>query len=237
MFDDQRTPYRVAIYYAPDPSSDWWRAGSHWLGRCAATNSLLTQPQVSAVPSKEFFRLTADPRRYGWHATLKAPFQLAAGCSLDHFCSAVMQFCRSRGAIELAPLRVFRMDNFLALKPLVSSLALEQLAADCVQQLHNLAAPLGDSELARRRKAGLTQEQDALLVTWGYPWVMQHFRFHLSLTGPLEGVNASVVAALQAEAASQFHELPACTVDRLSVFVEPTPGADFLLYEQFEFRS
>lgn len=236
MFDDRSSPCRVAIYYAPDPGSDWWSAGTHWLGRCAASNRPMTQPQIRAVPPAELRRLTAEPRRYGWHATLKAPFQLASGVGLDQLCSAVMKFCRGRSPVELAPLRVSRMDNFLALRPLRSSPALERLAADCVQQLHALAAPLGESELARRRKAGLTQEQDALLMKWGYPWVMQHFRFHLSLTGPLNDVSASAVDALQEAAIAQFHGLPACTVDRLSVFVEPVPKGDFLLYEQFEFQ-
>lgn len=236
MPNDQTSPYRVAIYYAPDPSSEWWLAGSHWLGRCAATSRMMQQPEISAVSPADFSRLTAEPRRYGWHATLKAPFQLAPGCTLDELCAAVMKFCRGRRPVDLPPLQVSRMGNFLALRPQQASPALELLAADCVQQLHGLAAPLSDAELARRREGELTPEQDALLMAWGYPWVMQHFRFHLSLTGPLTGVTARVVESLQDEAVAQFHHLPACKVDRLSIFVEPVRGADFLLYKQFEFQ-
>lgn len=237
MRTDPKLPYRVAIYYAPDPKSAWWNAGSRWLGRCAATNMVLKQPPVRSIPAAEFHQLTAEPRRYGWHATIKAPFQLAPGCSLDQLCASVEEFCQTRTPIELPPLQVSSTGNFLSLRPLQNHQALEALASSCVQQLHELAAPLSESELARRRRGGLTAEQDALLMAWGYPWVMQHFRFHLSLTGPLTGLAPGALEGLIEEAAAQFHRLPACTVDRLSVFVEPISGGDFLLHKQFELSS
>lgn len=236
MHNEGRQPHRVAIYYAPDPQSEWWRTGSSWLGRCAQTNRSLDQPALRAVTPDDFRRLTAEPRRYGWHATLKAPFQLAQGCDLNHVRAALQRFCRGRTPFELAPLQVTRMDGFLALRPLPSQPVLDQLAADCVQQLHALAAPLSESELARRRQAGLTSEQDALLRAWGYPWVLQHFHFHLSLTGPLEGLPPEALEGLIEEAAHHFHRLPPCRVDRLSIFIEPAPGADFMLHEQVEFQ-
>ena len=33
------TPYRVAVYFAPPPGTAAWQAGSHWLGRDAATDA------------------------------------------------------------------------------------------------------------------------------------------------------------------------------------------------------
>ena len=88
--------------------------------------------------------------------------------------------------------------------------------------------------LARRRKSKLTPEQDMLLQTWGYPYVMQHFRCHFSLTGPLP---ADMIEPLSKAAADRFHALPACRVDRLSIFIEPEPGANFQLLEQVGFAS
>jgi len=49
------------------------------------------------------------------------------------------------------------------------------------------------AELARRRAAGLTQRQDTLLLRWGYPYVMEEFRFHLTLTGKLDADLAETV--------------------------------------------
>ncbi len=230
------SPHRVAIYYAPSPESDWWQAGSTWIGRCALTGQPLPQPAIDGVAPQTFARLTADPRRYGWHATLKAPFRLAPGQDLDTLWVALHRLCQGRAPFGLAPLQAARLGNFLALQPSQPEPALAQLAADCVQQLQTLAAPLSEDALARRRRAGLTPEQDALLRAWGYPYVLQHFRFHLSLTGPLQEVPDSATAALLAAAARQFGELPACRIDRLSIFIEPTPGADFRLLDQIGFQ-
>ena len=45
-------------------------------------------------------------------------------------------------------------------------------------------------DLARHRKANLTAAQDDLLQTWGYPYVMDEFRFHITLTGRIGGSEA-----------------------------------------------
>lgn len=233
MTDSAARPYRVAVYYAPAPDSDWWSAGSHWLGRCAATGRVLTQPCPAGLPPHAFAQLTAEPRRYGWHATLKAPFQLAEGQGLQQVRAALHQLCQQRAPFDLPPLQACAMGSFLALRPAQPLAALEQLAADCVRQLHPLAAPLSASELARRRRAGLTAEQDALLLAWGYPWVLDHYRFHLSLTGTLGDQPAE---PLLDAASRHFGGLGPCRIDRLSLFAESTPGADFVLVEQMRFE-
>lgn len=232
---EHEAPHRVAIYYAPATDSGWWHSGSQWLGRCAQSGLPCPQPVPSAMDAGLFSRLTADPRRYGWHATLKAPFRLAPGQTIDTLLQAVGRICAGREPFELPPLQVGRMNGFLALRPIHALAALDQLAADCVQQLQPLAQPLSPDELERRRRADLTAEQDALLLAWGYPYVLQQFRFHLSLTGPLHALPAAALAALLESAASRFHTLPNPQVDRLSVFVEPRPGADFRLLEQVVF--
>ena len=236
MPHDVTHPYRVAIYYAPDPASVWGQAGRHWLGRCAATHAVADQPVIESLAQDDLHRLTAEPRRYGWHATLKAPFELATACSLDDLHLAVSQFCVGRQPVDLPALSAQRMGDFLALKPLQPCPDLEQLASDCVKVFHAFAAPLSESERHRRRQATLTPEQDALLLRWGYPWVMNHFRFHLSLTGSLDGVDPNTVDIVLKKARAQFEELPRVTIDRLSIFIEPTRGADFLLHKQVVFQ-
>ena len=221
--------YRYAVYYAPRPNSAWWQAGSQWLGRCAARHTLLPQPEVAHVPPQALQRLTAAPRRYGWHATLKAPFALAAGVTPAQLRDALRALARELKPFDMPRLQVTRLDDFLALVPQGDHRAIDAVAAACVTQLLPLAAPLSPAELQRRRAAGLSPEEDALLLRWGYPFVLERFRFHLSLTGPLQHEAPALVHALQHAAQQHFDPLPPCRFDTLALFAEPTPGADFVL--------
>jgi len=227
------TAYRYAVYYAPAPDSPWWAAGRQWLGRCAAQDRALAQPTVPGLTAAEFSALTAAPRRYGWHATLKAPFVLADGMSPATLRAALKELGQSLTAFAMPTLRVARLDDFLALVPQGSADSLQAVAAACVTQLNALSAPLSAAELQRRRQAQLTPEQDQMMVRWGYPYVMEHFRFHCSLTGPLNGLSSIQIDAVQGAAESLFHKLPACRFDTLALFAEPTPGAEFLLLDHF----
>jgi Protein of unknown function (DUF1045) len=234
MAHDTLTPYRVAIYAAPAPGSDWWERGSEWLGRCAFRRCGLPMPVIDGVDPSVHTALTADPRRYGWHATLKAPFRLSSEAHLWALRESLAAIGRDHGAIELPDLQVARMGSFLALRPADPPVALGALADECVKRLQPLAAPLGEAELARRRRVPLTPEEDALMLAWGYPWVLHRFRFHFSLTGSLQGASDETVERLQVAASEHFAGLPPWRLERLSVFIEPTPGADFVLLEQLE---
>lgn len=226
--------YRYAIYFAPRPDSPWWQAGSQWLGRCALTQQALAQPTVPGVPADVFGRLTASPRRYGWHATLKAPFMLAPGIDEKQLRDATRQLAQTLPSFTLPALQVGRLDDFLALVPADASPAIDVVARACVTELHELAAPLSPAELQRRRTGGLTPAQEALLLRWGYPFVLEAFRLHLSLTGSLDGVEPAHVLAIQEAARNRFEPLPPCRFDSLALFAEPTPGADFVLLDHAE---
>lgn len=221
--------YRYAVYYAPRPDSVWWQAGSQWLGRCAARHTLLAQPEIAHVPPQALQRLTAAPRRYGWHATLKAPFALATGVTPAQLRSALQALARGLQPFDMPSLQVTRLDNFLALVTHGDPHAIDAVARACVTQLHPLAAALSPAELQRRRATGLSPEEDALLLRWGYPFVLDRFRFHLSLTGPLQHEAPALVHALQHAAQQHFGKLPPCRFETLALFAEPTPGADFVL--------
>lgn len=229
--DTPTAPHRYAVYFAPHPDSLGWLAGSHWLGRCAARLQPLQQFAIDGVAADDLRRLTAAPRRYGWHATLKAPFALAPGTDWIALRQAVQAVARSLQPFVLPPLQVERIDDFLALMPAPSHAAHAQIheaAAACVTALQPLAAPLSDADLARRRAAGLTPRQDALLQRWGYPFVLEEFRFHLSLTGPLAQVDAQTQARVLDAARAFFSDLPPLQFNSLALFAEPTPGADFV---------
>lgn len=230
-------PYRAAIYFAPPPGSAAWQAGSRWLGRDAATNAPLPQPRIDGVDPGTLAQLTAEPRRYGWHATLKPPFRLRQGLSLDALDSAVYALCREWRPVPLPAFRVARLGHFLALRPEGDTAPVNALAAACVQRLHALAQPLNDAELARRRRAGLSPHQDELLRAWGYPWVLDEFRFHCSLTGDLRGTDEAQVQSIERAAQEAFDQLPAQPITSLAVFIEREPGADFVLHQHWELNA
>jgi hypothetical protein len=229
--------HRYAIYYAPTALGTWWDAGSHWLGRCAARQYALRQPVIAGIEASQFQSLTSAPRRYGWHATLKAPFTLAANATPATLLEAVEQLASRQQSFDMPALQVARLGDFLALVPDARIVAIEELAQACVIDLHAFAESLSEVELQRRRKARLTAEEEALLLRWGYPHVLDHFRFHCSLTGPLSGLNAKTINAMQDAAQAYFGLLPSHRFDCISVFVEPLAGGDFALLQQFPLPS
>lgn len=231
------TAHRYAVYFAPNPGTLGWLAGSHWLGRCAALLQPLPQLDIHGVPADALHRLTAAPRRYGWHATLKAPFALAPGVDWMTLHHAVQTVAQELRAFELPPLQVRRLGDFLALVPAPShaaNAALAEAAAACVTHLQPLAAPLSDADLARRRAVGLTAQQDALMLRWGYPFVLEEFRFHMTITGRLSQVDAATQALVLDAAQEYFADMPTLKFDSLALFAEPSPGADFALLDHIE---
>lgn len=230
-------PHRVALYWTPRPDHALWRAGSQWLGRDAASGQRLRQPEVAGVDPTVFDALTADPRRYGWHATLKPPFRLADGVTLDRVDEATDRLARSWRVTPLPPLRVASLGRFLALRPQGPMDTIHTMAADCVQRLHGLARPPSTEELARRRHPAMTARQNELLQRWGYPWVLEEFRFHCSLTGPLTALDESQTASVKAVAQRLFDGLPAPMMETFALFVEPVPGGDLRLHRHWSLAA
>ena len=172
---------RHAIYYAP-PEGEMADAAARWIGRDAVRGRRVVQPRT--LP--DLARLTAEPRRYGFHGTLKAPFRLAEGWGPDDLAAALDRFAGPTAPARAGPLRLLRLGSFLALVP-DGTAAIDALAARVVQAFEPFRAPLTEAEILRRRPDRLTPRQRDLLSRFGYPHVMEEFRFHLTLTGPLDG--------------------------------------------------
>lgn len=236
MTIDLSHAHRFAVYFSPPPGSAWWEAGSRWLGRDAASNTPLEQPTVDGLAPELLRQLTAEPARYGWHATLRAPFVLSEGVGLDDLREALRALAAAFTAFDMPALRVQKLGGFLALCPEGNKDAINAVASACVTHLDTLAAPLSSDELERRRRKGsLSTQEDALLVRWGYPYVLERYRFHLSLTSHLQGVDDETVQRLERAAQAWFSALPPCPFDGLSLFVEPTKGANFVFVERWGF--
>jgi putative phosphonate metabolism protein len=231
------TPYRYAVYFAPPPDNRWWQIGSQWLGRCAAGGTLKPMPPINGISEEAFRQATAAPRRYGWHATLKAPFTLAPGTHADQLRVALKTIAASAHPFEMPSLKVTLLDDFLAIVPHPLSEAANALAAKCVTTLQPFAAHLSATELQRRRQAPLSPTQDALLERWGYPFVLDEFQLHCSLTGSLKKFSPEQVHSLQQAAHDWFANMPPCRFESLALFAEPTQGADFVLLEHFRLAA
>lgn len=229
--------HRHAAYFAPAPGSQAWDLGAQWLGRCARSGLPLPQPALADIEPTTLARLTQAPRRYGWHATLKAPFALADSAKPVQLQAAFLQVAATVASPIRLEVEVAQVGDFLALVPLRRSEALHALADACVRHLQPFAAPLPAAELARRRQGGLNPRQELMLLQWGYPYVMEDFQFHMTLTGPLVGVSDAQRSALGAHARNWFAPLRAqgLHIDALSWFVEEAPGGDFRWQERFAF--
>lgn len=218
---------RYAIYFAPARLSPWWDFGARWLGRDDATGEALPPGEPgSAFGPLALAALTAQPRRYGFHATLKAPMRIA--CREDEFVRRVDALARAIRPVPVGPLQPALLDDFVALVPRSAPPALGELAARCVVELDDLRAPLTAAERDRRRPTALDRRQRELLERYGYPHVLERFRFHMTLTGPVDGATAALVIARTAPEAERLHRESPLALDRLCVFREPSPGAALL---------
>ena len=167
---------RVALYWVPEARDPLFAAGSAWLGRDVRSGAALPQPAIADLAA-----LTADARRYGLHATLRPPMRLAG--TWDAFLADARAVARACAPFALPALHLCDVGGFLALREAAPCVPLRALADACVLGTEAHRAPPDTAELARRRAAGLTARQDALLEAFGYPYVLDAWFFHVTLTG------------------------------------------------------
>lgn len=226
-------PPRYAIYAAPEEDSGLARFGSAWLGRDAAGNETAGPPVLAGAAPERLREITALPRHYGFHATLKPPFPLAAGRSPDDLLRAVQDFACGRRPVAVAGLRLAEIGRFLALVPAGGGGELKRLAASCVKTFDPFRAPATAEEIKRRKERGLTPAQENLLRRWGYPYVLEEFRFHFTLTGPLaDKAEKARLARGLAAVTEKFRRLP-FRVKSICVFFQPSPARPFSLLKRF----
>ena len=222
---------RVAIYYAPLADDALTTLGTAWLGRDPMTNAPTAQPAVDGI--HEF---TAEPRRYGFHATLKPPMRLRPGTDWAVFMTAIRAVAAEIPAFDLPHLAVTDLRGFLALRETSSCPSLQLLADRCVEQLDDFRLPATAQEMARRRQAWLTADQEAMLVRWGYPYVFGSWFFHMTLTRRLSDAEKALVLP-----AAEAWFAPALRTPRrvqdICVFTQATPDAAFTLAERVRLRG
>ena len=227
---------RYAIYFAPAADTALHRIGSGWLGRDALSGTGLDQLPVPGMAPETLSWLTGDPRRYGFHATLKAPFRLAPDQSEEALLATAETFTRSRSAFTAPPLVSSDLEGFRALVLEAPSPAMNALERDCVTAFEPFRAPLTEPERARRRPERLTDRQRRLLDTVGYPYSLAEFRFHLTLTQRLTAEQAALIDPVLAVATEPVCGIP-WPVDAISVFRQDQDGAPFRQWARLPLRS
>lgn len=230
---------RYALYFAPRADTPWWSLLSRWLGYDAATGRAVERLPVPGLDREAMQRVTAHPRRYGGHATLKAPFRLAAPYAEADLVRAVDDYAAGQSAFVLPPLRVEQLSNFFALTPAQPDARINRIADDCTTQFDRFRAPPSEAETARRLREPLDAVALALLEQWGYPHVLQRYRFHLSLTGTLDDESPQVVETVRDAAREVFDGLaaPAPDFDAVCIFRQSAPADDFILCHRAVFAS
>ena len=225
---------RYAIYYAPAPGSDLDRFGAQLLGHDAFGGEDLAFPDGILKAAPDWRDLTCDPRKYGFHATLKAPFSLAPGTTEAELLAACTAFAAAPRAIpEITPV-VGSISGFIAVIPAEPPPELIRLAADCVSEFDSFRAPLTDADRARRNPSQLTPREH--LDRWGYPYVMDDFRFHMTLTGR---VGTERRAPLLAMLATRFAALgiTALPVDRIGLFRQESSTSRFRITNHWKLSA
>jgi hypothetical protein len=225
---------RFAIYAVPGtgpdgtPGTALRQRAEQWLGR-----SVSGQPVTPAVPAgwtrAAVDAITANARRYGFHATLKAPFRLAEPHAPGELEAALARFAAGHQAIAVPALTLARLGRFYALVPGTPAAPLHTLADAVVTGFDQFRAPPTAAETARRQPDSLTPRQRELLAAWGYPYVLDEFRFHLTVTDQIPpGHQPAVERALTRWFGPDLGAT--VPVDSLALFTEDAPGAPFALH-------
>jgi putative phosphonate metabolism protein len=227
---------RYAIYYAPAPNSELDRFGAHMLGYDAYGGADLPFPESVAHAQPDWRDLTQDPRKYGFHATLKAPMALADGQTEAGLAAACEAFAGAPRPVPIMEPTVDSISGFIAVVPARPSPRLQQLAADATREFDSFRAPLTSDDRARRNPDKLTPRQCEYLDRWGYPYVMEEFRFHMTLTGRLDADRRAPIMAMLRDRFSALR-LNRLAIDRLALFRQDDAGSRFRIIGHWPLRD
>jgi putative phosphonate metabolism protein len=217
---------RYALYFVPPATSALYELGSSLLGYDSYSGSDVAYPKDAALPD-DWTALTEAPRRYGFHATLKAPFRLTADCDEARLIDAVTEFCSEPREIPAIRPAVRTLGTFIAIVPRERSGALDRLAADCVRSFDRFRAPPSAADRARRAVSTLGERERANLARWGYPYVFEDFLFHMTLTGPLGDERRAGIGNLLSAFVSRRHGSDTITIDRIALVRQDHEAARF----------
>ncbi|MDE5444740.1 DUF1045 domain-containing protein [Bradyrhizobium sp. CSA207] len=217
---------RYAIYFAAGADSALSRFGAELLGYDAYTGNELSFPDEVLRATADWHDISADPRKYGFHATLKAPMALAPDRTEAELVAACAIFAGKPRPIPLIRPTVDSISGFIAVIPAEPVGDLQQLAADCARDFDCFRAALTAEDRARRRPEKLSERQRDYLSRWGYPYVMEEFRFHMTLTGRLDAERRGPILEMLRKRFAALG-LDTFAIDRIALFRQDDAKARF----------
>ncbi len=185
---------RYGIFFTPRPGA-LAEFGAAWLGWSPVTGLPVEHPKIEGL-TQPLSEITATPRKYGLHGTIKPPFALAKGTNADALRRTFDALCTTQAPVSLDGLQLTRLGSFIALTVDGDQTPLAEVAGTFLRELDVFRAAPSQAELSRRRKATLSPRQEAPLTQWGYPYVLDEFRFHLTLSGQLGADAMPTISAL-----------------------------------------
>ncbi|MGF1651227.1 MAG: DUF1045 domain-containing protein [Hyphomicrobiaceae bacterium] len=227
---------RYALYFVPDPTSSLWAFGSSVLGYDSQAGVDVPLPSIALFREASARDMTAAARTYGFHATLKAPFELVAGCHERDLIEAVQGFAVRRSPVPIGRLAVCILGKFCALVPEAEQPAgLTQFGAACVEMFDHFRAPLTAADRARRITPQTSAAERANVEKWGYPYVFDTWRFHMTLSGPLPDHQRQrfrdAVSGLYAPISASV------SIDAVALCVQPSRDQRFKVLNRFALRG
>lgn len=221
---------RYAVYFAPSADSELGLFGQSILCR-TATHERKTDAKSTFADQSQWLRLTEKPAHYGFHATLKAPFELAHNQTLDTLTAAVTEFSKNQLPIELTSLYPRSLGGFMALTLENEIEPLSRFALNCVEVFEPFRKALSDSDLQRRKLQALSNRQESLLLKYGYPYVADEFHFHLTLSGKLNDHDKEYENWVISEYNSLITDTP--VLDRIAIFKQVDRQSPFIQIAEF----
>lgn len=216
---------RYAIYFVPAADTELYRFGAAVLGYdCYSGRETAL---IDGVEIRSWKGLVRDPRVYGFHATLKPPFHLTKGFDEADIDDAVLRFASNQPAIPVGKLAVRELGSFVALVPESRRPRLDGLARSCVREFDRFRMAMTEQERVRRLTPGLTDRQIENLYRWGYPYVFEDFRFHMTLTGSLSLAKRTKALRFLCE---KFEQMPASAsliIDQIVIARQSAKGSPF----------
>jgi 2'-5' RNA ligase len=217
---------RYAVYFVPAADSEFYRFGSAVLQYDCYTGAAVLPPAELRSSADQWRKATEEPRRYGFHATLKAPFCLAPSCSEAQLVSAFQSFAAIGRTIAVIRPVVTMLSGFSAIIPEQPNAAVNALAADCTTIFDAFRAPMTAQERARRLASGLNASQIVNLDRWGYPYLFADFRFHMTLTGKIEAGRREPTVSLLRDLFQRLRT-GSIVIDRLALTKQDTQASAF----------
>ena len=219
-------PPRYAVYFVPAADSELYRFGSAVLQYdCYTGEAVRPLPELTGQ-AEEWRTATEEPRRYGFHATLKAPFYLAPSSSEAQLISAFQSFAAIGRLVATIQPVVTMLSGFAAIVPDHASPAVNALAADCTTIFDAFRAPMSPQERARRLASGLNPSQIENLDRWGYPYLFADFRFHMTLTGKIAVERSEATVSALRDVFQRTCGGP-IAIDRLALTKQATSASAF----------